>query len=129
MSKAGFTGAWERSIAQVIMEEGLATRCTEQLVPNQSIADYVGNDFWYKSCQQHEAQIYQGLMPFLSNETSECVFQFTMGKGTTGHEREAYYAGWNVVGHLLEQGYSLAKLAGLPASELPSIVKQALERL
>lgn len=129
MAKAGLTGSWERSIAQVIIEEGLATRCTEKLVPHGTIADYLGDEAWFQRCQSQATPIFQGLLPFLASEAGETVYQFTMGQGTTGLEREAYYAGWQVVGLLLAQGWTLANLAGLPATELPLLVSQALGEL
>lgn len=129
LAKAGLTGSWERSIAQLILEEGLATRCTEKLVPNRMTTDYLGEEAWLTRCRSQATQIYQGLLPCLAKEDGQTVYQFTMGQGTTGIEREAYYAGWHVVGWLLAQGWSLANLAGLPAAELPALVNQALSAL
>ena len=128
MSAAGLSGGWERSIAQLIIEEGLATRCTAALVPNRAAYEYVGDEDWFGRCQQREKAILQGILPFLGNDESETVYRFTMGEGTTGLEREAYYTGWQVVGSL-SQNHTLAGIATIPADELPCLVEKALSEL
>ena len=45
--------------------------------------------------------------------------RFTMGKGPSGLEREAYYAGWLVVGYWLEHGTTFAEIARIPEAEMP----------
>ena len=48
-------------------------------------------------------------------------------EGTTGLEREAYAAGWLVVGDLLKQGKSFAEIARIPSAEMPAVVRAVIE--
>jgi len=53
----------------------------------------------------------------LDDSASQARSRFIYGEGSTGHQREAYYAGWVVVGQLQKQGMTLSNLARLsPAS-------------
>jgi hypothetical protein len=45
-----------------------------------------------------------GILPELEKSDSAAVTRFTYGPGTTGVTREAYVAGWIVIGDLLQQG-------------------------
>jgi len=69
------------------------------------------------------------MLPHLSDSASEQVARFTIGTGTTGLEREAYYAGWVVVGHLMHRGYTLAELARIPESRIPEVVEEAIRSM
>ena len=71
--------------------------------------------------------ILQGLLPELEKSDSQSVFRFTMGRGTTGLEREAYAAGWFVVGDLLKQVKSFAEIARIPSAEMPAVVRAVIE--
>jgi hypothetical protein len=129
---AGLPGTWERPLAQVVVEEGLATRVTAALVPGRPDADYLtfpgrdGGDAWLAACRERERAILAGLRPFLSDADGATVARFTFGSGTTGLEREAYYAGWAVVGHLHGSGHALAELAHIPGQKLPALVDEAI---
>lgn len=68
-------------------------------------------------------------MPFLRDESGQTVYRFTMGEGTRGLPREAYYAGWQVVGNLQVKGYSLAEVARVQAEALPDLVEKTLLEL
>jgi len=43
----------------------------------------------------------------------------TIGPGPAGLEREAYYAGWLVVGDWLAHGMSFSEIARIPEKEMP----------
>jgi hypothetical protein len=60
---------------------------------------------------------------------SEDVMRFTMGKGPSGVEREAYYAGWAVVGYWLEHGMTFAEIARIPEKEMPRRVGETIDTL
>jgi hypothetical protein len=131
---ADLSGAWERPIAQVVMEEGLATRVTAALVPGRPDAGYVayladdnGTSDWFEQCVAREAALLAGLRPFLTDSRSETVARFTFGGGTTGLEREAYYAGWVLIGQLLAQGRTLAELAATPVDALAPLIERAID--
>jgi len=55
--------------------------------------------------------------------------RFTMGAGTTGLEREAYYVGWLVVDYLLSHQLSFADIARIPEKEMPARVADAVDHL
>jgi hypothetical protein len=131
MLSADLSGAWERPIAQLVIEEGLATRATATLAPGRPPAAYVadldaGGADWFAQCAAREDALLDGLRPFLADSSSASVARFTVGAGTTGLPREAYYAGWVVVGRLLAQGCTLAELAATPADALPALVEGVL---
>ncbi len=45
--------------------------------------------------------------------------RFTIGPGPAGLEREAYFAGWLVVGDWLTRGMSFSEIACSPEKEMP----------
>jgi len=55
--------------------------------------------------------------------------RFTMGSGTTGLEREAYYVGWLVVEYLLRHHLSFADIARIRENEMPGRVADAVDHL
>ena len=57
------------------------------------------------------------------------VMRLTMGKGPSGLEREAYYAGWLVVGYWLKHGMAFADIARIPEKEMPQHVNEVIEKL
>lgn len=124
---AGFPGGWERTIARTLFAEGLATRVTESLRPGLGEAAYVEHKpGWLTEAQGKRQAILEGIRPHLRSSDSATVMRFTMGTGTTGTERESYYAGWLVVGHLLRQGKTFAELARIQDEQIPGIVEKAL---
>lgn len=124
---AGFPDGWERTIARTLFAEGLATRVTEALRPGRGDAAYVEHKpGWLAAAQGKRREILDGIRPHLRAKDSATVMRFTMGTGTTGTEREAYYAGWIVVGHLLQQGKTFPELARMPDEQIPEIVEKAL---
>lgn len=124
---AQLTANWERSIASLVIQEGLAMQVSKRLIPkraDEAYTEYTAG--WLQSCHAHRESILKGIMPFLSQETNEVVEQFTFGKGTTGHEREAYYVGWEVVGALLAEGVSFRDIAALREEDLPQSVEEVI---
>jgi len=69
------------------------------------------------------------IVPVLTSDKSDEVMRFTMGKGPSGLEREAYYAGWLVVGYWLEHGMTFADIARVPEKEMPQRVNEVIEKL
>jgi hypothetical protein len=45
--------------------------------------------------------------------------RFSIGHGPAGLEREAYFAGWLVVGDWLAHGMSFSEIARIPEKEMP----------
>lgn len=127
---AGFSEGWERSIARTLFAEGLAARAAEALHPGRPAAAYVEQKpGWFAAADARGDEILRGMRPHLRASDSPTVMRFTMGGGTTGTEREAYYAGWRIVGHLLQRGYTFPQLARIPEGEMPALVDAAIGEL
>jgi hypothetical protein len=127
---AGYSEGWERTIGRTILAEGLAARAAEALHPGCPAAAYLEHrPGWMAAADQQGDGILRGILPHLRASDSPTVMQFTMGTGTTGTEREAYYAGWRVVGHLLRRGYTFPQLARISEADAPALVETALREL
>ncbi len=133
-ASAGLSGGWERSIAEVILQEGLATQVTKVLIPGREIEAYIEYNLestrgWFAACQARHTQILEGIQAYLGDNQSETVWRFTMGTGTTGLEREAYYVGWHVVDYLMTHNQSLAAIARIPANDMEQVVHDSIHAL
>jgi hypothetical protein len=127
---AGYSEGWERSIGRTLFAEGLAARAAEALHPGRPAAAYLEHrPGWFAAAESRGDDILRGILPHLRASDSPTVMQFTMGTGTTGTEREAYYAGWRVVGHLLRNGYTFPQLARIPEAEAPALVEAAMRAI
>lgn len=127
---AGYSEGWERTIARTLFAEGLATRVAQVLVPGRDDAGYLEHRAgWFAEAEAHREAILRGILPALGASDSETVMRFTMGRGTTGVDREAYYVGWLVVGDLLERGWTMAELARVPEDETPALVAESIRHL
>ncbi len=127
---AGHSEGWERSIARTLFDEGLAVWATRAVLPGHAPEAYLeGRPGWLAEARASESPILGGILPYLRDTESEQVMRFTMGPGTTGLEREAYYTGWVVVGHLLERGHSLAELARIHQDAIPDLVERAIRSI
>lgn len=124
---ASLTSHWQRTIALTILEEGLATRVSKFLVPGEADERYIEHkENWLTSCIGKKEEIFKGILPYLEDDSSETVYKFTIGKGVTNHEREAYYAGWEMVDTLLKQGVSFNELARIKEKDIPILFKNLL---
>ena len=120
---AAFTANWERPVASLIVQEGLATRLSKHLVPGSPDEAYVGaQKGWLQECCNDALQIVQGILPYLQEYSAERVFQFTMGTGTTGKVREGYFAGWTLVGDMLRDGWSFADIARIKEADMAEVL-------
>jgi hypothetical protein len=127
---AGYSEGWERSIGRTLFAEGLAARATEALHPGRPAAAYLEHrPGWLAAADSRGDDILRGILPHLRESDAQTVMRFTMGTGTTGTEREAYYAGWRVVGHLLQRGYTFPQLARIPESDAPALVEAAIREM
>ncbi|MEK3800825.1 hypothetical protein MHI18_21740 [Peribacillus sp. FSL H8-0477] len=124
---ANLTLGWQRTIALTILEEGLATRVSKFLVPGEEDERYIEHKKdWLTSCMGKKEEIFKGIFPYLDDDSSETVYKFTIGKGTTNQEREAYYVGWELVNTLLKQGVSFKELARIEEKDIPILFKDLL---
>jgi len=124
---AGLSGGWERSIAETIFLEGLAMRAVQVLVPGHQEREYVDSDStWFSAAMAKSREILLSILPELEKSDSATVTRFTYGQGTTGMTREAYAAGWIVIGDLLQQGKKFPELARIRSSDMPAAVRGAV---
>jgi hypothetical protein len=128
---AGFSGAYVTTIAQLLMSEGLAMRVTEKLVPGYPEALYTSaqSDTWLSDANARRTSILRGVQQHLADSTATAMSDFTFGTGTTGLRREAYYAGWVIVGELEKEGFALADLAKLPAGPIRQLFDKTITEM
>lgn len=104
--------SWSRSVASLVFQEGLATQLSKHLVPCHPDEVYIQTqEGWLQKCREDANQILQGIKPCLQERSAETILQFTMGTGTTGKVREGYFAGWKLIGDMLEDGWSFPDIA------------------
>lgn len=114
------------SVAEVVFGEGLAMHATRALFPElPDLKHLAASHDWLQECNARIDVILAGVLEHLREEHRETVNRFTVGEGTSGLEREAYCAGWHLVGRLLEES-SLAELARVRKSEVPDVVSRAI---
>ncbi|MFZ5817287.1 MAG: hypothetical protein ACOY93_18645 [Bacillota bacterium] len=124
-------GGWIRSIAVSMMQEGLAVWTSRAVFPGYSDEEYLGafSPGWYGRCRAADRAILEGIRPHLAEASQEALQRFILGPGPAGLDREVYWAGWRAVGHLLEQGHSLGRLARLTEAEATPLLDRALAEL
>lgn len=130
ISMGSFSGGWIRTIGTTVLTEGLAMRVTQQLLPNHPEAYYVeARPGWFAEATKLRHAILKDVREAVTSDKSEDVMRFTMGKGPSGIEREAYYAGWAVVGYWLDHGMKLSEIARIPEKDMPRRVGETIDRL
>lgn len=120
---------WKRPLAELILEEGLALHMSKYLVPGENDEAYIETreeQGWLNSCHEHRTEIISGIKPYLFDSESNTLNRFTFGEGSTGHRREAYYAGWELIDSVLRKGISFEELASISADNIPYFVKEYL---
>ncbi len=129
--EAGLSLDWNRSLAHTIFAEGLAMKAVQDLHPGQPDAQYVGemSPNWFARCSANRAAILADLKPHLASSDSDTTMRYTMGKGSLGLEREAYFAGWLVIGDLLHNGWTFPKLARVKDQEMVRLVANSIDHL
>ncbi|NKE04001.1 DUF2268 domain-containing putative Zn-dependent protease [Mesobacillus selenatarsenatis] len=127
---ANLKGEWERTIGSTILQEGLATQVSKCLVPGHPDELYLEHKKgWLQSCKENRANIISQICPFLDHDSSEAVTRFTFGNGTTNHEREAYYVGWELVHFLLNEGVTFKEMASVKEKDIPDYLRDVLPNL
>ena len=122
------THGLEDSVAERIFSEGIAMRATQALFPEKSDHKHLGGEpEWQEACHQNLDKILAGLPEHLESAGPEHVNRFTLGEGITGLKREAYCAGWYLVGRMLDEGSTLADLVRIPEAEVADRVRQQLD--
>lgn len=127
---AKLSAGYERSIARIVFEEGLAMHASRALLPGHPEPYYTeAEPGWHASTQARIIPILGGIEPSLESKAIPDILRFTFGKGSQGFQREAYAAGWAIIGQLLRDGYSLAELARIPEEKIPETVRRAMVEL
>ncbi|MGL4575329.1 MAG: DUF2268 domain-containing putative Zn-dependent protease [Burkholderiaceae bacterium] len=128
IAQGTITGAWERTIAETIISEGLAMHVSHTLMPKLPVEKHVEHvPGWMKQAQAKQREILKAIKPALAKNDEENVLRFTIGPGPNGLEREAYFAGWLVVQHWLKQGKTHAQIARIPIAEHVKEVSAAID--
>lgn len=127
---ANITRGYDQSLAELVVSEGIAMRVVQALIPGQPDIYYViGKQAWLDSAQAHEAAILRGVREHLTEAGVPIVQRFTFGNGTTGLPREGYYAGWVIVGALLQHGVSLHEIATTHPDKIPALLLRGMDFL
>lgn len=129
--QAGLSLDWKRSLTHTIFVEGLAMRTVQALNPGRPDAEYVGefSPDWLARCSAQRNPILRDLKPHLESSDSGTVMRYTMGKGGLGIEREAYFAGWLVVGDMLRHGWGFPGLARVNDQQMVELVSKSISRI
>lgn len=123
-----FSTNWERSVGTIILQEGLAMQVSKYLIPGK--LDEVYTEYkkgWLEDCRKHSESILKGILPYLEESSYEKVYQFTIGQGTTGNEREAYFVGWELVSALLKKGMSFKEIAKIKETDMPETIRRLIK--
>ncbi len=124
------TGEWERTIASTILQEGLATQVSKFVIPGEPDESYIEHKKgWLQSCKKNKSEIFTGIAPFLNESSSEIVTKFTFGNGTTNHEREVYFVGWEVVQSLLKTDVTFKDIASIKEDSMPDYLSTCISAL
>ncbi len=118
------SGDFERSIAAIIMSEGLAMHASRHIIPSAAASHYVEHEpGWFKTCRLKKDRITKGLFLHLRDRSAEVVRRFTFGTHTTGEAREVCYGAWEIVGTCLKDGVSYKTLAGIEEEAMPDFLE------
>lgn len=102
----------EDNVASLIISEGLAMWASRELVPGRETSVYTGGKIgWLEACKSSLQDILHGVRVNLQRSDRAFLNTLTVGNGVTGLNREAYCAGWHLVGKLLANGVSFSALA------------------
>lgn len=128
-STASLKVGWERPVASLVIQEVLATRGSQVIVPVEVEEAYISHrPGWYEHCVNQTKEIFEGILPDLAQETPEMMIKYTFGKGTTNIEREGYYVGWILVNYLLENGWTFKEIASIPEVDLAIFVRENIQK-
>ena len=129
-SCADFKSGYGQSLGELVISEGVAMRVVQELVPGHPEYYYVAHaQDWLDTARARRNAILDGVRDHTADVGPEAVQRFTFGKGTTGLSREAYYAGWEIVGELLRSGMSFHAIATTPPARFQALIGNAVASL
>lgn len=126
------SGGWIRSIGETVLSEGLAMRVAQRLYPRRPTASFVetpDEPGWLRVAENKRREILADVGNAAASSDSDDVMRFTMGRGPSGIDREAYYVGWVVTDYWLHHGRSFADIARIPESQAPDEVRNAIDAI
>jgi hypothetical protein len=127
---ADFKTGYGQSLGELVVSEGVAMRVVQTLVPGRPEYTYVAHSQeWLDTARARRKAILNGIRDHAADAGADAVQRFTFGDGTTGLSREAYYAGWEIVGELLRSGLSFHDIATSPPSHFGVLIGQAVASL
>lgn len=128
---SGMAPTWERSVARLVLEEGLATRVTAELMPGHTPADYTNEvePGWFQRCETHAAEILSDIRDNLAATDTEATTRYAIAPGPAGITRTAYYAGWEIIGALTNAGSTLANLSKTEEIAIPALIRSGIDLL
>lgn len=120
---------FDNTVAALVFKEGLAMHASRRLVPGRPDAAYLTTDeAWLARCSDRLETIIVAMQPEFHLRGDAARNKYTVGEGNTGMEREAYCAGWHLVGRLIEKGHDFAGLARVAEDDIPAMLEQAAAR-
>jgi hypothetical protein len=124
---ADFKSGYGQSLGELVISEGVAMRVVQELVPGHPEYYYVAHaQEWLDTARARRKEILDGVRAHTGDVGADAVQRFTFGKGTTGLAREAYYAGWEIVGELLRSGMSFHDIATTQPTRFQSLIGRAV---
>lgn len=127
---ANLKSEWKRTIASTILQEGLALQVSKYLIPGKADEEYIEHkEGWLDSCKSKKNEIIKGVLPYLNDSSSEIVYKFTFGNGTTNIDREVYFVGWEVVDYLIKKGIKFKDIANIQEDKMPDYLKEVFSNL
>jgi hypothetical protein len=127
---ADFKSGYGQSLGELVVSEGVAMRVVQALVPGRPEYTYVAHtQEWLDTALTRRNAILNGIRDHAADVGADAVQRFTFGEGTTGLSREAYYAGWEIVGQLLQSGMSFHDIATTPPVRFPALIGKAVASL
>jgi hypothetical protein len=130
MAIAHLSGGWERTIGTTAFQEGLAVEVAREVNGGGDVRPFIEfSPGWYDKASARRRAILEGVLPYLDNRDGQTVFRFTVGQGSSGLEREAYFVGFQVMERLHAKGMSWSEIARLPEDKMPSVVRTAIQEM
>jgi hypothetical protein len=116
-------------LAELVVTEGLAMRVVQAALPGHDDEFYTAAaPGWLAAARARRAEILAGVGAALADTGGAVWNRFTFGTGATGLSREAYYAGWELVGELLREGMTLHEVATLNPAEYVGVLRRLIDR-
>ncbi|HEV2670531.1 MAG TPA: DUF2268 domain-containing putative Zn-dependent protease, partial [Gemmatimonadales bacterium] len=125
---ATFPSGYGQSVAELVVTEGLAMQVVRRALPGHD-ADYytAAAPGWLADARARRRAILEGIRQHWTEHGPAAVQRFTFGAGTTGLHREGYYAGWELVGAMLDRlGMSLHDVATTDPAQYPALLAKAM---